>query len=86
MAVVGLEKTFYNITEDADVVEVCAIVYSPTIDCPIAFPFNVSLSTEGFSAGIEFLSELQSFSLPVWYVMHGHNYHWGSCPTAIRHQ
>ena len=37
--------------EDVGVVEVCAIVYSPTIDCPIAFPFDVGLSTSDGSAG-----------------------------------
>ena len=52
MAVVGLEKTFYQVSEDVGVVEVCAIVYSPTIVCPINFPFNVSLSTRNDSAGI----------------------------------
>ena len=48
----GLEKTFYNVTEDVGVVEVCAIVYMPTIDCPINFAFDVSLSTDNGSAGI----------------------------------
>ena len=48
---VGLERTFYKVSEGMDVVEMCAIVYSPTIDCPIAFPFNVSLSTREDSAG-----------------------------------
>ena len=51
-AVVGLEKTIYSVFEDGGVVEVCAIVYSPTIDCPIAFPFDVSLSTSDRTAGI----------------------------------
>ena len=50
-AVVGLEKTFYSVSEDVGVVEVCAIVYSPIIDCPIAFPFNVGLSTRDNTAG-----------------------------------
>ena len=48
----GLEKTFYQVSEDVGVVEVCAIVYSPTIVCPIAFPFDVSLSTDDNTAGI----------------------------------
>ena len=52
MAVVGLERTFYQVSEDVGVVEVCAIVYSPTIDCPIAFPLDVCLSTENGSAGM----------------------------------
>ena len=54
MAVVGLETTSYQVTEDVGVVEVCAIVYSPNANlaCPISFPFNVSLSTGDDSAGI----------------------------------
>ena len=51
-AVVGLERTFHEVSEDVGVVEVCAIVYSPTIDCPIAFPFDVSVSTSDNTAGI----------------------------------
>ena len=50
----GLEKTFYQVSEDVGVVEVCAIVYEPNrnLACPISFPFNVSLSTGDDSAGI----------------------------------
>jgi hypothetical protein len=44
-AVVGLERTFYQVSEDVGVVEVCAIVYSPSGICPIAIPFDVALST-----------------------------------------
>ena len=77
----GLEKTFYNVSENVGVVEVCAIVYSPTIDCPIEFPFDVGLSTSDGSAGIysdetvtvEFRSEItvvSQLSSPVWYGMH----------------
>ena len=44
-AVVGLERTFYQVSEDVGVVEVCAVVYSPSGACPITFPFNVVLST-----------------------------------------
>ena len=53
MAVVGLERTFYQIMEGVGVVEVCAIVYQPDggITCPIAFPFDVSLSTFDGTAG-----------------------------------
>ena len=45
MAVVGLENTFIQVTEDVGVVKVCAIVYSPVISCPINFAFDVRLST-----------------------------------------
>ena len=50
-AVVGLERTFYNVPEDVGVVEVCVIVYVPSGSCPIAFPFDVSFSTNDGSAG-----------------------------------
>ena len=64
VAVVGLEKTFYQVTEDVGVVEVCAIAYSPTIVCPIDFPFDVSLSTRNDGATKnEFM---QLYSLFVW--------------------
>ena len=55
MAVVGLERTFTQVFEDVDVVEVCAIVRSPTIDCPIGFPFIVSLETRSGTAGRDFI-------------------------------
>ena len=52
-AVVGLERTFNQVSEDVGVVEVCAVVYSPEIACPIAFPFDVRLRTLDGSAGKE---------------------------------
>ena len=47
----GLERIFYNVSEDVGVVQVCVIVYSPSGDCPITFPFDVVLSTEDGAAG-----------------------------------
>ena len=54
MAVVGLERTFYNVSESVGTVEVCAVVLSPdeSIECPVDFPFNLSLSTNRGTAGI----------------------------------
>ena len=51
----GLERTFHQVSEDLVVAVVCAVVYSPNgnIDCPITFPFNVSLSTSDDTAGDE---------------------------------
>ena len=46
VAVVGLEQTFYSTSDDGGAVEVCIVVYMPDINCPIKFPFNISLSTE----------------------------------------
>ena len=61
-AVVGLENTFHKVSEDVGSVEVCAVVYSPSIDCPIVFPFNISLLTINNTAGIVNLL-LHSYSL-----------------------
>ena len=52
VAVVGLEKTIYEVSDDVGVVTVCAIVYIPDIICPIQFAFNVTLSTSDERAGI----------------------------------
>ena len=51
VAVVGLEETFYQVSETDGVVEVCVVIYEPDIVCPIEFPFDVSLSTFDESAG-----------------------------------
>lgn len=51
VAVVGLESSVYMITEDMGLVEVCAILYSPNITCPVEFPFTVNLSTSDGTAG-----------------------------------
>ena len=48
---VGLERTFYQVSEDVGVVEVCAVVYSPNDNCQISFAFDVSFSTIDGSAG-----------------------------------
>ena len=50
-AVVGLEQTFFRVMENVGVVELCAIVSSPDCTCPIAFPFDVILSTADGTAG-----------------------------------
>ena len=51
VAVVGLERTFFSVSEDVGVVELCAEVFEPVIACPIAFPFDVRLSTRDDTAG-----------------------------------
>ena len=53
VAVVGLERALYQISEDAGEVEVCAVVYSPNIECPIPFHFDVRLTTGDESSGKE---------------------------------
>ena len=50
-AVVGLEETFYQVSETDGVVMVCVVIYEPDIDCPIKFPFDVNLFTTDGSAG-----------------------------------
>ena len=50
-AVVGLEKIAYTVSENVGVVEVCTIVYSPSLSCPISHPFEVRFSTDDGTAG-----------------------------------
>ena len=48
---VNLERTYYMVSEDVGVVEVCAIVDSPVnVVCPVTFAFDVILNTVGGTA------------------------------------
>ena len=51
VALVGLERTIFTVSEDVGVVEVCAVIYHPHIDCPIQFPFQVKLTIADGTAG-----------------------------------
>ena len=53
VAELGLERTFYQVSEDDGIVEVCAVVYNPVIECPIQFSFDIRLTTTNDSAGKE---------------------------------
>ena len=50
VAVLGLEQ-IYSVPENVGVVELCARVSDPIIECPIEFPFDVRLSTSDNTAG-----------------------------------
>ena len=50
VACVGLEQTFFRVPESVGVVELCVIVSSPDVDCPIKFNFEVNLSTRDGTA------------------------------------
>ena len=52
MAVVGLEMTSYTIAEHHQLLEVCARVFDPDLECPISFPFDMFFTTVDGSAGI----------------------------------
>ena len=51
MAIVGLEESFYQVSENMGVVEVCTVVNSTGTSCPIDYSFEVDLSTKDGSAG-----------------------------------
>ena len=51
VAVVGLERPVYNVSESVDFVEICIIVTNPVTSCPIPDPFTVTLSPSDDSAG-----------------------------------
>ena len=46
-----LEQIFYAVREHVGLVELCVNVFSPNIDCPITFPFQVVFSTRDGTAG-----------------------------------
>ena len=50
-AVVGLEHVQYSVIEEDGVIEVCAVVSSPDIDCPVDFSFEVKFFTVDVTAG-----------------------------------
>ena len=51
MARVGFEETLYQVNETSGIVEICAVVFEPVIDCPIEFDFNVTFETRDDTAG-----------------------------------
>ena len=40
-----LEQTLYRVDEGLNVIQVCAKISSPPINCPVKFPFEVGLAT-----------------------------------------
>ena len=50
-ATVGLENSAYTVTEGGDI-QVCAIVKSPDIECPINYQLHLIVRTSRGSAGI----------------------------------
>ena len=53
VAVVGLVKTYYPISEDTiGGIEICVTVNSSSVNCPIEFPFSVNLTAIDGTAGM----------------------------------
>ena len=50
-AVVGLEQTQYTLLENVGAVEVCAVVFSPNISCPIEFSFSLQVTVTDRTTG-----------------------------------
>ena len=50
--IVGLNETRYYVNEETGMVTVCVAVMEPTIDCPVSFPFSVTMQTIHDTAGI----------------------------------
>ena len=53
MTEVGLEKTFYNISESDGEVEICVNASGTDASCPSSQTFQVTLSTASNIAGIQ---------------------------------
>ena len=50
-AMVGLEKTFYQFSEDSTFTSVCIEVFGSDSDCPVDFAIAVNLTTSDGNAG-----------------------------------
>ena len=46
-----MEQTFFEVMEDVEIIEMCAIVFEPDTNCPIHFSFNIRLHTADGTAG-----------------------------------
>ena len=46
-----MERTFFEVMEDVEFIELCAVVFEPDINCPIQFSFNIHLYTANGTAG-----------------------------------
>ena len=49
-ATVGLETESLEVNEDGGVAEVCVVVSTPQITCPIDFPFEINVHTHDSTA------------------------------------
>lgn len=56
---IGLESSQITAPETVGEVQICAIVFTPSIACPIQFPFNISLVTENGTAGWWYCLKIQ---------------------------
>ena len=53
MVVVGLNKTYYLVTEDTiGGIEICVTVKGSSVGCPTEFPFSVNLTAIDGTAGM----------------------------------
>ena len=60
-AVVGIEQTHYTVIENVGAVEVCAVVFSPDISCPIEFSFSIQVTVTDRTTGtLYFISQSES--------------------------
>ena len=70
-AIVSLEQTRYRVDGGVSEIKVCARVSSPSISCPIQFPFVIGLATDHQSAGLCIHAQWMLATLkPVIFVTH----------------
>ena len=52
------------VQEDVGVAEVCVVVYSPRLDCPIVFPFEILITTiDGIDGGAGNLEQVSNLKM-----------------------
>ena len=50
---VGFERTVADVEEDLGMVQVCVSIFTPIVECPVAFPFELIITTSDGNAGID---------------------------------
>ena len=60
-AAVGLERTSYTVSGPVVTVQICALVYSPLMSCPIEFPFTLGLSAANGNSYTNVLASYSNF-------------------------
>ena len=56
---VAFERVVTGVGEDQGMIRVCVRIFSPSVDCPVVFPFELIITTSDGTAGtLQQISEM----------------------------
>ena len=58
-----MEQVLFEVMEDVEIIEMCAIVFEPYTNCPIHFSFNIRLHTADGTAGKIYSLSIQRYNI-----------------------